>query len=66
MFVHRFSPLFAIALATGSYAAIGPVTDLHIVNQNLAPDGFNRPTVLAGGTFPGPLIRGNKVPTPSL
>lgn len=50
-----------IVLATGAFAAIGPVTDLHIVNQNLAPDGLNRPTVLAGGTFPGPLIRGNKV-----
>nr|QMP96878.1 laccase D precursor [Cerrena sp.] len=49
-----------VVLATGAFAAIGPVTDLHIVNQNLAPDGFNRPTVLAGGTFPGPLIRGNK------
>ena len=61
MFVHRFSPLFAIALATGSYAAIGPVTNLRIVNKNIAPDGVNRPTVLAGGTFPGPLIRGKKV-----
>lgn len=50
-----------IVLVIGAFAAIGPVTDLHIVNQNLDPDGFNRPTVLAGGTFPGPLIRGNKV-----
>ncbi|KAK7687294.1 Laccase [Cerrena zonata] len=41
-------------------AAIGPVTDLHIVNKDITPDGFERPTVLAEGTFPGPLIKGNK------
>lgn len=49
------------ALALGSYAAIGPVADLHIVNKDLAPDGVTRPTILAGGTFPGPLITGQKV-----
>ncbi|KAI0285736.1 laccase [Russula brevipes] len=41
-------------------AAIGPTADLQIVNANISPDGFNRSTVLAGGTFPGPLIQGNK------
>lgn len=61
MFLHRRKLPFLVVLATGAYAAIGPVTDLHIVNQDLAPDGVTRPTVLAGGTFPGPLIRGNKV-----
>ncbi|KAI9462679.1 laccase C [Russula earlei] len=41
-------------------AAIGPRTDLEIVNVNIAPDGYNRSSVLAGGTFPGPLIQGSK------
>ncbi|CAL1710149.1 unnamed protein product [Somion occarium] len=43
-----------------AYAAIGPVADLHIVNKDIAPDGVLRPTVLAGGTFPGTLITGQK------
>lgn len=30
------------ALVTGAVSAISPVSDLHIVNQNIAPDGFNR------------------------
>ncbi|KAJ3873232.1 laccase 1 AVT [Lentinula edodes] len=39
--------------------------NLFIVNKQLAPDGFQRSTVLAGltpstGSFPGPLISGNK------
>ncbi|CAL1715519.1 unnamed protein product [Somion occarium] len=55
-----FISLSVLALASGSHAAIGPVTDLHIVNKDLSPDGVQRPTVLAGGTFPGPLIKGNK------
>ncbi len=42
-------------------AAIGPVADLHITNEVLAPDGFNRTIVAAGGTLPGPLIKGNLV-----
>ncbi|KAJ4473035.1 laccase 1 [Lentinula aciculospora] len=44
----------------GALAAIGPVTDLHIVNAFIQPDGFNRSGVLAEGVFPGPLITGNK------
>ena len=32
--------LFAFVLET--YAAIGPVTDLHIANADIAPDGFTR------------------------
>ncbi|EIM85733.1 laccase [Stereum hirsutum FP-91666 SS1] len=44
----------------GINAAIGPVADLHIVNKVIAPDGYSRDTVLAGGTFPGPLITGLK------
>ncbi|GLB41415.1 putative multicopper oxidase family protein [Lyophyllum shimeji] len=41
-------------------AVIGPTTDLTIKNVYIAPDGFNRSTVLADGIFPGPVIRGNK------
>ncbi|KAJ3712726.1 laccase [Lentinula raphanica] len=44
----------------GALAAIGPTTDLHIVNSFIQPDGFNRSGVLAEGVFPGPLITGNK------
>lgn len=42
-------------------AAIGPVTDLHVVNNFIQPDGFNRSYILAEGVFPGPLISGKKV-----
>ncbi|KAJ7065699.1 laccase [Mycena amicta] len=45
---------------SATHAAIGPIAQLEIVNKVIAPDGFVRSTVLAGGTFPGPLIRGNK------
>lgn len=52
--------LVAVALA-----AIGPIANLHIANKNIAPDGFDRSAVLAGGSanslsFPGPLIHGWK------
>ncbi|KAJ7632022.1 laccase 14 [Mycena rosella] len=36
-------------------------TSLEIVNKVISPDGYRRSAVLAGGTFPGPLIKGNKV-----
>ncbi|KAI6112540.1 laccase [Pisolithus sp. B1] len=39
---------------------IDPAAHLRIVNKYIAPDGFNRSTTLAGGTFPGPLIRATK------
>ncbi|KAI5836564.1 multicopper oxidase [Schizophyllum commune H4-8] len=40
--------------------ALGPVGNLPIVNKEIAPDGFSRPTVLANGIFPGELITGTK------
>nr|AFI41890.1 laccase 3 [Steccherinum murashkinskyi] len=49
-----------LGLSLPAKAAIGPFADLHISNSNISPDGFTRPAVLAGGTFPGPLIKGNK------
>ena len=33
---------FAALLPTIAFAAIGPVADLHIVNKQIAPDGFSR------------------------
>lgn len=55
----------ALALSWGTYAAIGPIGDVHIVNKFIQPDGFNRSAVLASGSagsasFPGALIRGFK------
>ncbi|KAG6815146.1 laccase, partial [Tricholoma furcatifolium] len=41
-------------------SAIGPVADLVISNSQISPDGYARSTVLAGGTFPGPPIKGVK------
>ncbi|KAH9946367.1 phenoloxidase [Epithele typhae] len=52
---------FAIlASALHASAAIGPKADLHITNGDIAPDGYTRAAVLAGGTFPGALITGQK------
>ncbi|KAG6854432.1 hypothetical protein C0991_006976 [Blastosporella zonata] len=48
--------LFGIATAV----TIGPVGNLVISNKEIAPDGFSRPSVLAGSTFPGPVIVGKK------
>lgn len=53
--------LVTLGLALSTLGAIGPVTDLQIMNRDIAPDGFTRPAVLAGGIFPGPLITGQKV-----
>ncbi|KAG5650727.1 hypothetical protein H0H81_011243 [Sphagnurus paluster] len=46
-------------------SGVGPNADLHIMNKNISPDGFNRSAVLAGSSpssieFPGPLITGYK------
>lgn len=57
----RFIALVVASISAGAFAAIGPVTDLEIVNGAVAPDGISRQAVLAGGTFPGPLITGNMV-----
>ncbi|TFK71721.1 laccase lcc5 [Pluteus cervinus] len=56
-----FSPTYlSLLLLPLANAAIGPIANLPITNRVIAPDGFNRSTVLAGGTFPGPLIKGFK------
>lgn len=38
----RFTALFYLSLLSITYAAIGPNSDLHIVNKIIAPDGFTR------------------------
>lgn len=55
------TPLFALALAAGTHAAIGPVANLVITDKTVSPDGFARAAVVANGGTPGPLIVGNKV-----
>ncbi|KAH9061978.1 laccase [Lactarius vividus] len=52
--------LLALCLSTGATASVGPDVRLKITNEDIAPDGFQRPAVLAGGTFPGPTIAGMK------
>ncbi|KAJ3576543.1 hypothetical protein NP233_g343 [Leucocoprinus birnbaumii] len=57
--------IYAALLVARVQGAIGPVSDLHIVNKAISPDGFSRSAVLAGKTaasasFPGPLITGIK------
>ncbi|KAJ3555953.1 hypothetical protein NM688_g2291 [Phlebia brevispora] len=56
----RCATFVVASLIARVFAAIGPVTDLHIVNTAVSPDGFSRQAVLAEGVFPGPLIAGKK------
>lgn len=37
---------FALLFLSGVQAAIGPVADLHIVNRDISPDGYNRSFVV--------------------
>ncbi|KAJ7648854.1 laccase [Mycena rosella] len=56
-----FAALVFISSLSSAYGrSIGPTAALNIVNKHISPDGFTRSAVLAGGTFPGPLIKGNK------
>ncbi|KAI0049490.1 multicopper oxidase [Auriscalpium vulgare] len=57
------SLFFLVTSVSTSVLAAVVSSDIHIANQVIAPDGFSRDTVLAGGTFPGPLIKGNMVNT---
>lgn len=59
------SLFFASFLIPSALGFLGPVSNLVVGNKNIAPDGFTRPSVLAGSssgslTFPGPLIVGIK------
>ncbi|KAJ7436826.1 laccase 2 precursor [Mycena latifolia] len=62
-----FTALLSLCLAGCAGAVmIGPTADIHIINGNVAPDGFTRSAVLANGLVPGPTIRANKGDTFSL
>ncbi|KAJ7292520.1 laccase 2 precursor [Mycena rebaudengoi] len=52
--------LVALSAVESTYAAIGPSASIPIINKVISPDGFPRSAVLAGGTFPGPVIRRKK------
>ncbi|KAH9926904.1 Cupredoxin [Fomitopsis serialis] len=58
MFYSSFGPAFASLSLVLSASALS--TELNIVNAEISPDGFTRQGVLANGTFPGPIIKGNK------
>ncbi|KAI0266266.1 Cupredoxin, partial [Gloeopeniophorella convolvens] len=60
MYQLRSLVLLLAAISGRGLAAIGPSADLTISNSNISPDGFTRSAVLAGGTFPGPVIQGTK------
>ncbi|KAG6906721.1 hypothetical protein DXG01_012436 [Tephrocybe rancida] len=60
----KLSVLCAAAVSLvgpASAVTVGPVGDLVVSNKVIAPDGIPRSSVLAGGTFPGPVISGKKV-----
>ena len=59
--ISSLRPLVLLALVAGTFAAIGPVTDLVITDAVISPDGFARDAIVVNGVSPGPLIRGNKV-----
>jgi hypothetical protein len=54
-------PFILSLLSASSLAAIGPVTDLEVLNIDASPDGFTRRAISAGGNVTGALITGNKV-----
>ncbi|KAF7798559.1 hypothetical protein EIP86_009781 [Pleurotus ostreatoroseus] len=62
----RFTALAATLLASlalEAYASddtLGSVTNLHISNAAVSPDGFSRDAVVVEGRFPSPIIKGNK------
>ncbi|KZV71499.1 multicopper oxidase [Peniophora sp. CONT] len=54
-------PSTLLSCLFASYTLAATVsTQLNIVNGEVNLDGFSRPAVLAGGTFPGPIINVNK------
>ena len=58
---HTLVLALSLVYATRLCVAVGPIVTLPIVNADVTPDGYTRQAVLADGTFPGPLISGNKV-----
>ncbi|KAH6897889.1 laccase 8 [Coprinopsis sp. MPI-PUGE-AT-0042] len=52
-----FSDANSISVGSGS---LGSSATLNIVNAPIAPDGFERPSTVANGVFPAPIIQANK------
>nr|QPA20093.1 laccase 10 [Amylostereum areolatum] len=52
--------LGSAALLASAYTAWAKDVTLDVVNANLSPDGFERSTVVANGTYPGPPILATK------
>ncbi|KAL0568359.1 laccase, multicopper oxidase, benzenediol:oxygen oxidorectuctase, partial [Marasmius crinis-equi] len=50
----------SVFLGSSSAITVGPVSDMVIDTAVVAPDGFSRTAVLAGGTVVGPLITAQK------
>jgi hypothetical protein len=49
--------ILAVKVVSQDMAVLfGPNIDLPIANSIIAPDGNERTAVLAGGTFPGPVL----------
>ncbi|KAH9059155.1 laccase [Lactarius vividus] len=60
MRLRSFGVALLAAVSESVSADIEPLSSLPIVNRDISPDGYNRSSVLAGGTFPGPLIQALK------
>ncbi|KAH9168155.1 laccase [Lactarius sanguifluus] len=60
MRLRSFGVALLAAVSERVSADIEPLSSLSIVNRDISPDGYNRSSVLAGGTFPGPLIQALK------
>ncbi|KAJ7673352.1 Cupredoxin [Mycena rosella] len=65
MFIYQFGLMIILhqgrSTTSDSFQGRSTVsTSLEIVNKVISPDGYRCSAVLAGGTFPGPLIKGNK------
>ncbi|ESK87303.1 laccase [Moniliophthora roreri MCA 2997] len=63
--MRRFLFIPALCSLARAVEVIPRVGDLHVVNKQISPDGFQRDAVLAGGssgtaTFPGPVIKATK------
>ncbi|KAF8904867.1 laccase [Mucidula mucida] len=57
---HSLLSLVLLAVSSVAQSVIGPVGDMVITDQTVAPDGFSRLGAVANGIAAGLLIRGNK------
>lgn len=55
-----FALAFALSAKIVAGATVGPVGTMVIQNATVTLDGSSRAAVLAGDSFPGPVVTGNK------